>query len=853
MLKWFSDIKMGDLAIVGGKGLNLALMKQAGIPVPDGFVVTTSAYQEYVRSQGLDKRIDELLEKGSSMEENSRAIQDLFRPEDVLDETKQIILESFRKIGSGRVAVRSSATLEDLPGMSFAGQYTTYLNVTESDLIEKMVDCWKSLWNLRAMEYRKRNGIETGFSHAVVVQTMVEASVSGVAFTANPMNGLRKQLVINASYGLGEAIVIGEVNPDQILVDRESGEILSQVIQEKKILYRYGNQGIVKENVNGKQATAPSLDVSMVERLTQLAEKVEACFGKPQDLEFAFDANGDLFIVQSRDITTLYPTDQLVQDGKLRAYMSAGTVLLGMKEPFTPLGYDLMSHMFPTIINVMTARKKNPLTNSFVSFAGNRIFVDMSYLLSSRFVAKQFANSFSGNDLPLKGVMEKMLEDYGKTFRHQGIHFRLPMGMLKYGISMGLGARQILKIPNDQRYGAMIEEGNRWYEEIKKEYEQVKTIEERLAFARHALVQAFRLSQAQAMYCLDVNKYIKIEKDLKKHFGNEYKVEVLAQSLPECITQTMTIRLNEYAKLCCESGQEPSSEDPEFKRILDVYGDRGNTELDFGTKRWREDPTYLLDLVRTYMTEGMYERNLASHKAKEEEALAMIEDVTKKLIDKVGKRKAEKFRATMINYRYGAAMREYPKYDIVRFLALARWAVQSIGQELVTAGELDEKNDIFFLHEDEILKGQNLKETVIWAKEEYDREMKRTTIPRMVLNNGHTYYTAQMLDPDAKVIQGMPLSVGIYEGNVRVVFDPRTTELKEGEILVTESTNPSWTPLFATAGALIMEYGGPMSHGGIVAREYGIPAVVGISSASGKLKNGQRVRVNGETGTVEIL
>ena len=853
MLKWFSDIKMGDLAEVGGKGLNLALMKQAGISVPDGFVVTTSVYQEYLKSQGLDKHIEELLESDLSMEEKSIAIQALFRPEDMLGETRQIILESFRKIGSGCVAVRSSATLEDLPGMSFAGQYTTYLNVTESDLIGKVVDCWKSLWNLRAMEYRKRNGIETGFSHAVVVQTMVEASVSGVAFTANPVNGLRKQLVINASYGLGEAIVSGEVNPDQILVDRETGEILSQVIQEKKILYRYGNQGIVKENVNGKQATALSLDVGMVERLTQSAEMVETYFGKPQDLEFAFDANGDLFIVQSRDITTLYPIDQLVQDGKLRAYMSAGTVLLGMKEPFTPLGYDLMSHMFPTIINVMTARKKNPLTNTFVSFAGNRIFVDMSYLLSSRFVAKQFANSFSGNDLPLKGVMENMLVDYGRTFRHQGIHFRLPMGIFKYGISMGLGARRILKIPNDQRYGAMIEEGNRWYEEIQKEYEQVKTIEERLAFARHALVQAFRLSQAQAMYCLDVNNYIKIEKGLKKHFGNEYKVEVLAQSLPECITQTMTIRLNEYAKLCYESGQEPSSKDPEFKRILDVYGDRGNTELDFGTNRWREDPTYLLDLVRTYMTEGMYERNLASHKAKEEEALAMIEDVTKKLIDKVGKRKAEKFRATMINYRYGAAMREYPKYDIVRFLALARWAVQSIGQELVTAGELDEKNDIFFLHEEEILKGLNLKEKVIRAKEEYDREMKRTTIPRMVLNNGHTYYTAQVVDPDAKVIQGMPLSAGIYEGNVRVVFDPRTTELKEGEILVTESTNPSWTPLFATAGALIMEYGGPMSHGGIVAREYGIPAVVGIPSASGKLKNGQRIRVNGETGTVEIL
>lgn len=853
MLTWFKEIKEGDLKLVGGKGLNLARMTQAGIAVPNGFVITTEAYESYLRENHLSEQIHDLQESDLTLEELSKTIQALFSVAGVSGQTKDLILQAFREIDGGRAAVRSSATVEDLPGMSFAGQYSSYLNVTEEDLIERVVDCWKSLWNLRAMDYRKQNHIETGFSHAVVVQAMVEASVSGVAFTANPMNGVRSQLVINASYGLGEAIVSGAVNPDQFILDRETGVILSQVIQNKKVLYRYGNQGIVKENVNGKQAEVPSLEVGMIEKLTQSAERVEAYFGKPQDLEFAFDANEDLFIVQSRDITTLYPIDLLVQDGKLRAYMSASTVLLGMKEPFTPLGYDLMSQMFPTIINVMTARKKNPLTNNFVAFAGNRIFVDMSYLLASRFVAKQFANSFSGNDLPLKGVMENMLADYGKIFRRQGIRFRLPMGMMKYAVSMGFGAMRIMKIPHDQRYGAMIEEGNRWYEEIEKDYQQVKTIEEGLSFARHALVQAFKLSQAQAMYCLDANNYIKIEKVLKKHFEDAYKVETLAQSLPDCMTQTMTMRLNEYAKTCHAQGRQPAADDPEFKEILDVYGCRGNTELDFGTVRWREDPSYLLDLVRTYMIDGMYERNLANHKAKEDQALAMIEEVAERLTDKLGKRKAEKIRTMMINYRYGAAMREYPKYDIVRFLDLARQAVQRIGEELRDQGSLDNKNDVFFLHEDEILKGQNLKKKVMQAKEAYAREMNRTSIPRMVLNNGHTYYSAQKLDLNATVLQGMPLSAGIYEGLVRVVFDPRATELKEGEILVTESTNPSWTPLFATAGALIMEYGGPMSHGGIVAREYGIPAVVGIPSASEKLKDGQRVRVNGETGTVEIL
>ena len=853
MIRWFKDIREEDYALVGGKGAHLAKMFNHHVTVPDGFVVLASAYDTYVAGNGLQEIIDGLLVSELTLVSQSEAIKKLFIADKITENLRDSIIDEFKKFGSGRVAVRSSSTVEDLPGMSFAGQYTTYLNVTEANLIEKVVACWQSLWNVRAMDYRNKNGVTSDFSHAVVIQEMVAASVSGVAFTANPMNGLRHQLVVNASWGLGEAVVSGEVNPDQYIVDRMTGEIVAKVINDKQIKYVYNDKGIEMVEIVGIEAEKACLNDSQISKLIEAAEKVEAYFGKPQDMEFAFDNKGELFIVQSRDITTLYPIDSLTQDGKLRAYMSAGTVLLGLKEPFTPLGYDLMSNMFPTIINVMTARKKKPLTNNFVCYAGHRIFVDMTYLLSSGFVAKQFANAISGNDLPLKGVMNQMLLDYGKQFRRQGIHFRPPLGFIKYGLSMAMTMRHIMKIPNDQRYDAMIEEGNRWYAEIEKDYAEAATVEQRLDFALKALVQAFRLSQAQAAYCLAANNYIKIDKVLKKHFGGRYKVETLAQSLPGCFTQTMTVRLNEYAKYCDENGLEPTADNPEFGKILDVYGHRANIELDFGTRRWREDPSYLLDLVKTYKTDKMYERNLADHEIKAQEALDMIEEVTEELKKKIGNRRAEKFRNYMINYRYGAAMREYPKSDIVRFLELARKSVLTIGDKLVAEGELDDREDIFFLRKEVIIKGNNFKALVNKAKVAYDKEMKRTTIPRMLLNNGHTYYTASEIDPNAEVIEGMPLSAGVYEGSIRVVFDPLNTSLKEGEIMVTESTNPAWTPLFAIAGALIMEYGGPMSHGGIVAREYGIPAVVGIPSATATLKDGQRVRVNGETGIIEIL
>lgn len=853
MIRWFKDIKTEDFNLVGGKGYNLAVMYQANIKIPNGFVVTTEAYEAYLIENDLVTIIEGLLLSPLPLASKSQAIMKLFVVEKVSPSLRSAIREALHGLDSVGVAVRSSATVEDLPDLSFAGQYSTYLNVTEKDLIQKVVACWQSLWQMRAMEYRRNNHITTKFSHGVVIQAMVNAKVSGVMFTANPMNGLRNQLVINASYGLGEAIVSGEVNPDQIIVDKSSGAIINEQIQTKDKAYRGAELGIEKVDVQEGLKELPALSQPMIGKLLEKALEVEAYFKKPQDIEFSVSEEGEVLILQSRGITTLYPIEGLEQDGKLRAYMSASTVLLGMKEPFTHLGYDLMSLMFPTIINVMTNRSKRPIGKDFVRHVGGRIFVDMTYLLSNKWVAKQFGKSFSGNDLPLEGVMNDLIESYGQKFKHQGIHFKLPLGFATYGLGLVSAVRKVSKIPHEQRYQAMIEEGNRWYEAVASKYKEAITIKERLEYAETVLVEAFKLSQLEATYCMDVNNYIKIEKVLKKYFGQQYNVATLAQSLPGCFTQTMNLQLNVYAKECVEGNKQPLETDVTFKEILSTYGHRGTTELDFGTRRWSEDPSYLLGLVKTYMKDHMYERNLANHASKKAEAEKMIEEITKVLMHKIGQKRARKFRTYMIHYRYGAAMREYPKSDIVRFMALGRKAVLSIGDELVASGHLTDREDVFYLYKEQLLEGKCLARHIEINKAMYKMEMKRTSIPRMLLNNGHTYYSAFKADPKSKTIQGMALSPGTYEGIVRVVFDPETTELKEGEIMVTESTNPAWTPLFATAGALIMSYGGPMSHGGIVAREYGIPAVVGIPSATSALKDGQRVRINGENGIVEIL
>ncbi|MBV1759170.1 MAG: hypothetical protein KMY55_15200 [Dethiosulfatibacter sp.] len=799
MIKWFKDIKEEDFELVGGKGYNLAKMYNQGMKVPNGFVIISTAYDAFASRDSVDE---------SLMAE---------------------VYEAYEKMDSGLVAVRSSSTVEDLPGMSFAGQYSSYLEVTRDELQDKIRKCWDSLNNERAIDYRKKNKVLEGYSHAVVVQEMIPSHVSGVVFTSNPVSGVRDELVINSAFGFGEAIVSGDLTPDQYIVDKNTGAIIESTLKEK------------------------SLSAALLKNLVEVCKKTEDYFGKPQDIEFAFDASGGLFLLQSRDITTLFPMDAFEKDDKFRAYMGAGTVMLGMKEPFTPLGFSIMSYIYPTVINIMTARKKNPLTNSFVKHNAYRMYVDMTYLMSSKFVAKQFANSFSGNDLPLKGVMNAVIDQYGKRFKGQGYRFKLPLGIIKYSLFLMGKLREIKKIPNGQRYNAIRTLGDEAFAIQKKNYDHLTTDEGRVTFAREVLVEAFKLSQTMAMYCLDVNNSIKIEKVLKKHLPNKYQVEKLVQSLPGCFTQTLMVDLNKYAKVLNEKGRKPSVNDVEFKKILETYGHRGNIELDLGTKRWREDPSYLLGLVDSYMVDQMYVRNLEDYEAKRIEAENMIDNICHDLVAMGKKNLANKMRTLMVNYRYGLAMREYPKSDIVRFMELGRKALFDVGNNLVNRGKLDKASDIFYLYAEEILSENDLRKLVIDHKAIYNKEMKRTSIPRMVLSNGATYYTSTVIDPNADVIRGLALSPGSYEGTIRVVFDPKTTELKEGEILVTESTNPAWTPLFATAGALIMEYGGPMSHGGIVAREYGIPAVVGISSATSLLKDGQRVRVNGESGIVEIL
>lgn len=855
---------------LGGKALNLVHMKRAGFEVPNGIVLTTDVYSEYLIHNNLTEQIEQILSSDLELEAKSIQIQNMFSLDRLPGKMVSEIEEHLKKLNMDRLAVRSSSTLEDLSEMSFAGQYVTYLGVKKQDILKALVDCWKSLWNVRAMSYRKKNKVSALPLHAVLVQEMVDAQSAGVIFTANPLNGIRSEYVVNASYGIGEAIVSGSVMPDEYVFDVVKDELIDQTIHKKNEKIILGKEGIETVGVQDQDRQQNVLSFEEVKSLVSVASKIQSLFKAPQDIEFAIDRKGIIHILQSRNITTLFPIDAFDQDDKLRPHLCASSVLLGMKEAFTPLGADIYGGMFPKVLQVMTKSKK-PIPSTFVKYAGARIYLDITYLMASRFVSKQFAGAFSGSDMPLKATMETMTDKHGYTLRHQGVRFKIPWGIMRYSLSMLGPFREASQVEPDRKYEAIRKLGDQVILELREEAKTLQTLEEKVAFCDEIMMRVFLLSQKQAMYCTEVSTLPRIKKMVEKLFGDRYNLDVLTYSLPGCITVELSRALNQLAKYYSEQNIEPSKNEVRFEQLLIKFGHRGTIELDAGTSRWSEDPTYLLNQVKSYMRDKTYDSNLQAIENGAIEANALIDEIAMEVGKVKSVKHGNRLKKMMLTYRRAAGMREYPKFNILQGLEIARKVMLELGGTLCASGILKEKEDIFYLRRATLLdevqvllsnapyssEFEKLKSS-LWNQVEvnkglYTLEMKRISIPRIVMNTGELFFTGVRKDLQEGMIQGYPLSSGIYEGNIRIVQDPLKANLNPGEILVAESTNPAWTPLFMNAKALIVEYGGPLSHGGIVAREYGIPAVVGISIKATKFKDGQRVRVDGTRGIVEIL
>lgn len=867
------DTAEATLAGVGGKGANLAELARAGFAVPPGFLVSTEAYRAFVAASGIAEQIVALARAADpadpdSLERASAAIRALFERGHVPAELAEPIYVAYRRLapGDAPVAVRSSATAEDLPGLSFAGQQDTYLNIVgENALLDAVRRCWASLWTARALGYRARNGIAPDeVALAVVVQQLIAAEVSGVLFTANPLTGRRAEIVIDASYGLGEAIVSGQVEPDHYVVDPVTWQITSRKLGAKALAI-VPRAGGGTEQV-ARAAGAQALPDAEIVALARESARVAAHFGSPQDIEWAW-AGDRLWLLQSRPITSLYPLPDLpAEPGAPRLYFSFNSVQ-GVVDPFTPLGGDLLQLLASGFLQV--ARVQRPLDQALPQ-AGGRIFIDVTEITTIWRLA------LSRLDPGARRTLDQLIADGQVQLRAPNLRAKLPE-LLPFLASVLGRAALSLHAPTYRRAHATAQ-AERFLAGVRARKPEVLALpalldqlERDVAGAIPTVLPIVAPLVAPGLALMGLVGRMLTEW-LGKPAGAVFQ---LLRGLPGNVTTEMDLRLWAQAQAiradpaareallsmpveqqaaAFARGELPATAQRAIGAFLARYGMRGVAEIDIGRARWRDDPTPILQTIHGYLQ--LDDPSLAPD-AQFARGAAESERLAAEWQAELGGARGRLLGFAIGRMRQLLGLRESPKFYLIQVLGIHQAALLAHGRELVARGRLDEPAEIFFLRLEQLhrhARGEtlDLRALVAAQRAEYEHFRTATRMPRLLLSSGETYYDG-LSEAGASDLVGDPVSPGVVEGPVRVVRDPRGVRLAPGEVLVCPATDPGWTPLFLTAGGLVMEVGGMVTHGSVVAREYGIPAVVGVHEATTRLRDGQRVRVDGASGRVTLL
>ena len=880
-----SSLDRSMIPRVGGKAANLGELIRAGFSVPAGFCITTAAYIRVCADAGLDTTLAALAETG--LEDGAHLAELAARMRTALLETSleasivDAVTSAYRALSPEEpfpVAVRSSATAEDLPEASFAGQQETYLNITGVErLLQAVRQCFASLWTERAVNYRASLNIDPRTVYlAVVVQSMVGARTAGVLFTANPLTGRRRQAVIDANPGLGEAVVSGITNPDHFVVNTPTGEIVERRLGEKQVVIQAAAGGGTYTVDSGEVKDAACLTDTQIRELVKLGAEVEAHYGTPQDIEWAIDGTGHMCLLQARPITTLFPlpVDAPTTDEILRVYLSFG-IQQGTYRPFTPLGLSTLRLIMSGFSAFVGFPPEDPVAGPrFVKEAACRLFFDVTGALRTSF-GRRF----------LIRAMEDAEVNAAASFRHAVTDARLSLiktprlalaralllllvrsNMLWYLlqalVSPGAADRRVARLVNAMREASRHEERG--------------DAATRLAVVERLLFESPRLLFRVSPVMLAGMQTFALAKQLLGDLATASECQTVLGGSPSNPTTRMNLALwalSEQmradpagARLVQDTpavqlaeayrrGSLPASLQQDLARFLQEYGHLAIAELDLGVPRWSEDPeTVLTSLVNYQQVCDPAQAPDVQFRRARDAARAMVATLSRRAVQR------HWLRGRLVGFCLRRAhtlsgFREMTRFVLALVLARARSLLLPIGEELLQAGRLSEAEDIFFLMLPEVheaLAGTDMRARASSRRATCEVERIRRHVPLILLSDG-TEPTAQSQNILASgALQGTPASPGVVTGNARVILDPRGASLSPGEILIAPTTDPGWTPLFLTAGGLVMEMGGAMAHGAIVAREYGIPAVVGVTGATGRIGTGMRLTVDGSAGTVII-
>ena len=870
----FASNELLQVDQAGGKALALIQMSGAGMPVPPGFVLTVNFFEPWIAILQTSPEWAAMKKsEASEIGQTTRALQALCRALQFTDHQKEeleITLKLFREENQGHLyAVRSSSPEEDLEGASFAGGYETTLGVTTEKIAAAILHSFISSFDERVFLYKKEHGFRLDQPRiAVIVQQQVDAESAGVAFSLNPLNNCFDEAVINANHGLGESVVSGDVDPDVFIVDKLKREIIETRIGGKQTVVTLNHTGGTTKTNRTKHQEA-SVTSAQVLELTGLLEQVEAYYQKPVDIEWAISSD-KIFLLQARPITTYLPlpVEMVTAPGQpKRLYSNSTLIEQGLQEPLSVLGTDFLSYVLNKVGGPVAEGAIGPDGIAFT--AGGGYYMNISFATMLGMKNAGLAPGSTGDprvtaildSIDMKQYMGSELPAKLKALRGKMIFKMLPMGtsMLaaylrpkhvlgKYQAALPGEIRRIEMFTGD---GLSLHAQSIALTELLQFFYGDYGIPMVLAgqFAQQRIKNLFKKEASQTQDHL-VNLGISLPGNKTAEMGE--LMYALASSTEISQSDSATGFLFDM-----ERGNLSPDFVGRWKHFMAEFGMRCPGEVDPATPRPKEQPALVFEqlknMSRTIQGRKTSQTFFEEARTKREAAYqALYENALQK-----GKRKA---RALEKYYKIWVAFggyRETPKHYVIKVIELFRRQALAIAQSFVAGGRLDTPEQIFDLTIADIdragidpmldLRALTQERTVL-----INKIRKSHLVARIIDSRGKIYFPPRQAVTDGE-LTGVPISPGVVQGRVKVFRQATDKQLLPGEILVARATDPGWTPLFINARGIILEIGGALQHGAVVAREYGIPCVSGLDDATSKLKDGQLVEVDGSNGIVRIL
>jgi pyruvate,water dikinase len=882
-------VRLKDLPRVGGKAVHLGEMIAAGLPVPAGFVVTTDACQRFTQS---DPRIGDWLKSlercdvreqaalRTAAEEVREKLGAIPIPGDVADAITVALAEA----SDGAWAVRSSATVEDLPEASFAGQHDSFLNVRGADAVVAAVKrCWLSLFSERAISYRARKGVALGRAQmAVIVQQLIPADAAGVVFTKNPAGGDADSILIEAAFGLGEAVVQGKVTPDRIEVSRSELQVIRRETGLKGMQIVTDENGVREELLPAGKGNVPVLENETAARLAELGLKVERLFGGPLDIEWSV-RGGEIWLLQARAVTARQPERaSSFEDRQVWTNAAAGEVLPDVATPMTwSLIRLFIQDLFDDLLPICGIRIQDA---QMIGLIAGRVYFNFNTACTlGRMVPglrnRNMENLFGGHQdtlVALKRIKITEADLPRVEVRHWKAAVGLPVVVLRFLFySPRCGQATVDKFRRLNEDLARINPGSlsdgNLLAAINGSFHPVGLSELKVLGNALGVVSFFFLYNSLLFSLCErwfgqegrsmANRLLTGVGDMVDAAAG-HELWLLAEQaagdsdiksilLSECTFPAFASRLEG-----CRDGRAFLTRWNDFMRW---HGHHARGEVELFNPRWAECPDFVLDMVRGYVEaiNAGHPGPVVRRDALAGERVALENKCLGRLRNPL---KRASFRFVLHRAQKGGQFRENLKSEAIRWLTFLRQFLMELGRRLAARERLADANDVFFLKIEELQSGSlwdpgtDLRALVAGRRAEYERNSKLTPPAVVVGRFNPDDFQPETVDRGTKVFHGLGVSAGTATGRARVILRSDTDErVQPGEILVAPFTDPGWTPYFVAAAGIVMDMGGMLSHGSIVAREYGIPAVVNVGPATQIIRAGQWLEVDADQGVVKVL